>query len=78
MHQIRYFQPASDETPNPNPWHAFRDDSAEALCESARISYNRDSVADAIPEGGELHKQCLTAMNKEDKAAAKAAKETEA
>jgi hypothetical protein len=26
--QIRYFRQASDKDPNPNAWHAFRDESA--------------------------------------------------
>lgn len=66
--QIRYFRQSSDKDPNKNPWHGFRDDSADALCGTVRISYNRDSVRDSVPDGDKLHKACREAIAEEAKA----------
>ena len=74
MLQVRYFQPASEDRPNTNDWHAYRDDSSAALCGSASLSYNTDAIADALPAEGELHKGCGKALDKEAKDAEKAAK----
>jgi hypothetical protein len=60
---IRWFQPASDVIPNLNPWHAYRESGADALCGEARITYNLDGVADAVPDSGVAHPGCLAVVS---------------
>jgi len=69
---IKWFQQASDKTPNTNPWHAFRLESPAALCGKINIRYGFDAVADNVPPDAKADKGCLTAITKAEKAAAKA------
>lgn len=64
MSQIRFFQPADG-----GEWHAYREESAQALCGEAQLSYNRDRVADAVPTDGALHDGCRQAIDAENPAA---------
>lgn len=44
-------------------WHAYRDDSRDALCGTIQINYSADSIADALPSGAELHGGCQRALD---------------
>lgn len=63
--QTRWFQPASDETPNTNEWHAFHDDNPAAVCGEAQLSFNRDAIADEVPSSGSAHLGCREALDGE-------------
>ena len=69
---LRYFRKPSEDEVNTNDWHAYREDSPAALCGDAQLAYNVDSIADAVPDGGTLHKGCDKALTKEAKEAEKA------
>lgn len=64
---VKWFQVKSEDTPNKNPWHAFRLEAPGALCGKAAINYGFDAVVDLVPLGGEAHKACLKAMAKAEK-----------
>ena len=68
MEQIHWFYRAADDE-----WHAYRLSGPRALCDKTAITYGVDPIADFVPSGGKAHKGCLTAIAKEEKAAAKAA-----
>lgn len=44
-------------------WHAYRDDSRDALCGTIQLNYSADSIADALPSGAELHGGCKRALD---------------
>lgn len=68
---VKWFQPASADTPNTNAWHAFRLDGPSSLCGDASISYGFDAIANDVPADGKAHAKCVKALEKEAKAAAK-------
>jgi hypothetical protein len=55
-------------------WHAYAPGGPVALCGQTSIFYGRDPIADAVPSGGKVHKACLSAIDKVEKAEAKSLK----
>lgn len=69
----RYFRKAGpDGEENTNEWHAYRDDGNTSLCGEAQMTYNVDSIADAVPASGTLHLGCREALAVEEQDKAEA------
>jgi hypothetical protein len=60
---LRYFQPAE---PKDADWHAYREDSPNALCGMIALRYNVDSIQDALPGGAKLHGPCADKLRSQE------------